>query len=420
MAEVAAGLWAAEEVVSTGIQAGAAGYAVAKPTMPLKAAFKQIGATSDDTSRSSLTRSHHTLTLIGDKAYIFGGQTHDGKLASTNMHTVALPIKGVAGPDYQVLPAIAVQEGGPVPAARTKHAACALGNRVAVHGGSDESGKPIDEGSKIWLYDTEKLAWDSMEPGSHPERVPPPRSKGYMFAHDGNLVLYGGMNAKGDALTDVWHFDCFTKIWNQLPMAPVATDSVALARDTLYLVDGTDALSSVVHHLDVKLHGSQPPEWAKTAFPTNPLAPGPRQRKNAGLLPVTTGFGRNYLLYFFGDRHGDADKGDSLQWDDLWTFQLPSSDLEVKPTVNMNEAVKPAKIKDQIRDKLGADTGGSSWAEVEVQAPGDLQAHEGKAHPGPRSSFGCNVTSDGKHVVLWGGVNAKGQAEGDGWIIELW
>lgn len=51
MAEVAAGLWAAEEVVSTGIYAGVAGHAIAKPTMPLKATFTQIGSTSDDASR---------------------------------------------------------------------------------------------------------------------------------------------------------------------------------------------------------------------------------------------------------------------------------------------------------------------------------------------------------------------------------
>lgn len=51
MAEVAAGIWAAEEVISTSVYAGAAAYAVTKPTMPLKATFTQIGSTSDETSR---------------------------------------------------------------------------------------------------------------------------------------------------------------------------------------------------------------------------------------------------------------------------------------------------------------------------------------------------------------------------------
>ena len=54
MAEVAAGVWAAEEVISTGVQAGIAGYAVAKPTVPLKATFSQIASTTKDDSRYAL------------------------------------------------------------------------------------------------------------------------------------------------------------------------------------------------------------------------------------------------------------------------------------------------------------------------------------------------------------------------------
>lgn len=51
MAEVAAGLWAAEEVVSTGVQAGVGAYMVAKPTMPLKATFTQISPPVDDSAK---------------------------------------------------------------------------------------------------------------------------------------------------------------------------------------------------------------------------------------------------------------------------------------------------------------------------------------------------------------------------------
>ncbi|KAI2617868.1 hypothetical protein GGR54DRAFT_640952 [Hypoxylon sp. NC1633] len=419
MAEIAAGLWAAEEVVSTGIYAGTAGYAVAKPTMPLKATFIQIGSTTDDASRSSLTRSHHTLTVVGDKAYIFGGQTTQGKLTSNNIHCIALPTASAATPEYQVLPAIAAKDDGPVPAPRTKHSACALNNYVAVHGGCDEAGNVLNEGARIWFYHTENLSWEYREAESHPERTPTPRSDGSLLAHNGNIVLIGGKDSTGAALTDVWHFDCLNKIWNQLPHTPAVIQSAAIAGDTIYAISSSDSLSSEVHHLDIKLYAEQTPTWQTISFPTNPLTPGPRPRSNGGLVPITTGYGRNYLLYFFGDRQGEADKGDLLQWSDLWTFQIPSSDLEVKATTSIAEAIKPAKIKDQIRSKLGTDTGNSSWAEVEVEPPGDLQAHEGKVHPGPRSSFGYDVTPDGRSIVLWGGSNAKGDAEGDGWIIKL-
>ena len=51
MAEVAAGVWAAEEVVSTGVQAGIAAYMVSQPTMPLKGTFRQIATAPDDSTR---------------------------------------------------------------------------------------------------------------------------------------------------------------------------------------------------------------------------------------------------------------------------------------------------------------------------------------------------------------------------------
>ncbi|XXG95336.1 hypothetical protein Hte_001597 [Hypoxylon texense] len=412
MAEIAAGALAAEQVVSTGVEAGVA-YSVARPTMPLQASFTQFGSTSDNISRS-----HHTLTVIGDRAYIFGGRTSQDKLANNNLHSIALSTSNNA-PEYQVLPAIAAENDGPVPAPRSNHSACALTSCVALYGGCDEAGNVIDEGAKIWLYDVEKLSWATLEPASHLERAPPPRCDGYIFAHDGNLIILGGKGPNGAALTDVWHFNCFTKIWNQLPHTPAIVAGAAVSGDTLYVISSSDALSSEVHHLDIKLYAETPSSWGTIPFPTNPLVPGPRPRASGGLVPITTGYGRNYLLYFFGDRQGAAEKADVPQWSDLWTFQLPSGSLEVKATTGITEAIKPAKIKDQIRAKLGADSGRSSWAEVEVQPPGDLQAHGGKVHPGPRSSFGYDVTADGRSVVLWGGSDAKEEPQGDGWSIRL-
>lgn len=52
MAEIAAGALVAEQAVTTTLEGGAiAGYAVAKPTVPLKATFSQIAtADKDDTT----------------------------------------------------------------------------------------------------------------------------------------------------------------------------------------------------------------------------------------------------------------------------------------------------------------------------------------------------------------------------------
>ncbi|KAI1323116.1 hypothetical protein F5Y16DRAFT_384704 [Xylariaceae sp. FL0255] len=417
MAEVAAGLWAAEEVVSTGIQAGLAGYAVSKPTVPLKATFSQLASTSD-TDKGSLARSCHSLAHINKRIYIFGGLTGSNDLATTDIHSIALPVKDSSVPDYKVSPAIPAAADGAVPAARAEHAACALGSQLAIHGGRDSNGDLIDEGSVIWLFDTEKSTWQKIEPASHPERTPPPRRKACLLAHDGNLVLYGGVGSDGSDLTDIWHFNVQARVWNQLPQAPVSTTSAAISGDTLYLIAATDSLSNEVHHLDINLWDQDPPTWSTMRIPTNPLTPGPKPRQNGALVPVTTGFGRNFLLYFFGEDPDVADDRNPY-WSDLWTFQLPSSKPRATLSTDMAEAIKPAKIKDKVRSQVGADTGEASWAEVEVQPPNDSDQAEGKAHPGPRGLFGYDVTSDGNRVVLWGGVDAAGRLQGDGWVITL-
>ena len=324
---------------------------------------------------------------------------------------------------------MAADEGGETPAPRYSHAACALGSSVAIMGGRGEDGNLVSDGHKVWLYNTEKQAWTTLEPAAHLERAPPPRCEAKLFQHDGNLVLYGGKDAHGSGLTDAWHFDTSAKTWNRLPTAPVATTNAALAGDILYLISGSDNLSSRVHILEVKLYAEQPPNWKTLSFPTNPLTPGPRPRENGGLVPVTTGFGRNFLLYFLGARqeltksdHAGASWADddvSLKWGDVWTFQLPSGDIEFKATSTIKEAIKPAKIKDHIRTKLGVDTGNASWAEADVQPLEHDERDEGKINPGPRSHFGYCQTTDGKSVVLWGGLDAEDRRYGDGWIIQL-
>lgn len=62
-AEVAAGLWAAEEVVSTGVQVGVAAYMVSQPTMPLKGTFRQIATAPDDDTRWDDIASHSFTSI---------------------------------------------------------------------------------------------------------------------------------------------------------------------------------------------------------------------------------------------------------------------------------------------------------------------------------------------------------------------
>ncbi|KAK7942605.1 uncharacterized protein PG986_011718 [Apiospora aurea] len=410
MAEIAAGALAAEQVLSTAAQATAA-YTVAQPTNGLKAAFFQIATSAPDGTRASLVRSHHSLTVVGNRAYIFGGRTSsNNKLADNEIHVVALPTsqdQTAKGSDYRLIPALPLVEHEGVPSARSDHAACASRGRVAIFGGADEAGALVQDAT-IWLFDVEKSAWHALRAEASTSLPPPARKEARLFAQDNDFILYGGKDEGGVPLEDVWRFNYDSKTWTPLPDAPAVTSNAAFADGTLYLIAGNDDLSSSLHFLDTNHHADGPQvSWESIIFPTNPLAPGPRPRENGGLLHVSTGYGRNYLLYFFGER----------SWSDMWTLQLPSSDVAHKST-SLSEAVQPAKIKDAIRALFGA-SGKHTWAEVQVKPPGDVSGHAGKLHPGPRGFFGYDVMGTGNSVVVWGGVDAKGETEGDGWIIQL-
>lgn len=109
--------------------------------------------------RLALARANHTVTIIGSKAYIFGGEGADGKITSTDIHAVVLPGSKEAGSEYACYPAAPLEDAHGVISARTKHAACSRGKHVVVHGGCNEDGSAVEEGSCLWLWDSERLKW---------------------------------------------------------------------------------------------------------------------------------------------------------------------------------------------------------------------------------------------------------------------
>ncbi|PSN61077.1 galactose oxidase [Corynespora cassiicola Philippines] len=428
MAEVAAGAGvalAAEEVVSTTAQAGVAGYMIAKPTLPLKATYTMIANATDDSTRRSLARSNHTLTVVGNKAYVFGGNTNHGGIATNDIHAITLVHSGEPEVDYHLIPALPAVEGGVLPDPRTKHAACAFRGCVVIYGGCDEHDQLVDSDPVLWLFDPDRLVWTQLQ-GKETTPNPGTRRNCKLFAHGSQLILCGGSGDFGTTASDIWLFDFDSRVWIALPNVPAPTSNAALCNSRLYMVSGSDPLSCELHH--ATLHSTtQSITWETITFPTNPLTPGPRARHSGGFLPITTGYGRNYLIYFLGARNvsppsvilPEDDAHNVSQWSDMWTLQVISSDLAAKPKLKINKAVKPAKIKDSIRSAIGADPGTHSWAEVEMKLPGDLNISDGKLHPGPRAFFGCDTMEDGSSFVLWGGENAKGEQVGDGWIVRF-
>ncbi|KAL8933547.1 MAG: hypothetical protein Q9216_006316, partial [Gyalolechia sp. 2 TL-2023] len=403
----------AEQAVSTTVEGAAvAGIGLAQSTQPLNATFTRI------TSEAFLPRSSHSITVIAGKAYIFGGEESSGKLADDNIHIIKLPAKkpaNVGDPEYKCLPSLGEEEDGKVPGPRAGHIACALGHRIYVFGGKGQDQQVLEENGKVWVFDTETLRWSSLEPSTE-NPYPSPRYQHSVVASEnplpntnvsdtasyteqikstvskipamigkasppkephGSIIVCSGLSSSSSqALTDIWTFTIATKTWSALPSIPQTPfpPPLAFANNTLYILSGSSKVGNEIHSLplqpstyndargtaDLDLRATTP-EWSTLPFPTNPLAPGPQPRKAAGLLPITTGNGRLYLLYFMGEKvasEAEAANASEQQhteyWSDTWSYQIPAVD------------VAAAGIKDKTRSLMGISTGEGTWAEVKV------------------------------------------------------
>ncbi|KAK0724544.1 hypothetical protein B0H67DRAFT_108134 [Lasiosphaeris hirsuta] len=464
MAEVAAGALVAEQIVATSVEVAAVA-AIAAPTQPLKVSLTQLANVTDESfscRNQELGRSHHTLTVIGDKAYIFGGEDPRSRgLCSPNVHVITLPTRDPKVPadvkhlSYEPFPVLDEKTGETyIPAPRTKHAACARGKYLIIHGGQDHLGHPIEEDNCLWLWDTEALRWSRLRGDTQIGKIMAARYDHHIFVDPSQdfLILHGGqskLHSKPDASTagisvsltlphidttaETWHYDFNSHAWTALPSCPSPSTTAAYvaSSSTLYtiartaLAPGSPALSGTIH--SIALHSS-PTErekpsaltWQTHEFPINPLTPGPSPREGAALVPLTAGHGRTYLLYMFGSspapipdpktRAPSTPQHEPVYYSDVWALQLPSGKHSA------------AAAKDVICEKLPGMQGPGTlqWAEAEIVPTEKMLQTGGKVHPGPRVLFsGYDACFGGEAVVFWGGMNAKHETEADGWVVAL-
>lgn len=435
MAEALVAAELAEHTVEASIIGG---YALAQPTLPLKARIDRI-ATTPDPSDVTLKRIGHTVCVLDNNAYIFGGETSDGKLAGNEVHIIRIPppvgVKKIVEQewDYKCIPAIAkMGEGGPEP--RKGHSAVAFGKEMYVFGGKGDA--LLEEKGKVWVFDTTSLKWSVVGTKSH--EYPACHSHGAAI-HKSGMIIHGGQSSTTQASTETWRFDIVQETWHKLPdiTMPSSVNStsvtvlpnVAVAHDTLYLLTGSSELSSEMHTLDLSSSSSI---WQTISFPTNTLTPGPRPRKGAGLSHIAIGQGREYLLYFLGEKTDTTEQTPTTlpntspeekatHFSDFWVYQLASDNTT------------SASLKDMIRDKLGAATHQGEWSEVEIvpNEEGAKLESEGKSHPGPRTGFGyaaigadtggygVKTGEKASRVFFWGGRDPRGDVLGDGWLVDL-
>ncbi|KAL8715133.1 MAG: hypothetical protein Q9220_001090 [cf. Caloplaca sp. 1 TL-2023] len=409
--------------------------------MPLKASWRRV------VTSNPLPRSSHSLSVIKGKAYVFGGEEKPRQPVDNRMHVVTVPSSTVNDTDYEAIPARGIIDENEVPVPRVGHTATTINDRIYMFGGrGGTSMEALEEDGAVWEYDTKFDHWSRLTPmkGSprpparsyhatasttHPtlkkqnhtqatDDVPDPEAQGTVFIH-------AGCTASG-RLNDLWAFDVVARTWSLLPDAPgQARGGAALifTRDRLYRFGGFDGkveLGGQIDYVDIITttfndqggSGQMAMVSANGKWNSIMASPGsvmPGNRSVAGLQPVTTGQGRNYMILFLGERDasstGHKDAGQF--WDDVWSFQL-------RP-----EGMTAASFRDATRDLIGAEIGEHTWAPVDVPESSMIKGQ--LSVPGQLGWFASaqGQDMDPGSIVLWGGVRSDNSRAGDGWILTI-
>lgn len=342
------------------------------PQMPALPSFASNGneptmkGTWERLDLPSLPRASHSLDIISGNAYIFGGEIRPSEAAKNDMHVVALPLTAGSGADCfkitakgayldvpsaetaptnatgateykskgQELEEVSIEgdvesadkgkgpatDAGsstpktpaapaPVPEARVGHATAVIGSRIFVFGGRGGADmKPLDEGGRVWVFDTRTHVWLHLDPvpavkGGSIVPHPPPRSEHCATAADrprdfakpppkqprnwrerlvgdtsrtgipqdpivgnvaedavdeedigyGTFFVHGGILASGDRTNDLWAFDVRSKTWIELPAAPGVARSgsaITISKSRLFRFGGFDGERELGGQLD--------------------------------------------------------------------------------------------------------------------------------------------------------------------------
>ncbi|KAI9688722.1 MAG: hypothetical protein M1822_001079 [Bathelium mastoideum] len=269
----------------------------------------------------------------------------------------------------------------------------------------------------------------------------------------GTVIVSCGNSIAGTLLNDCWAFDIRSRTWTPLPppqddpALSCHSSSLALVDSKLHSCFGRTSSGDMLHMrtLDVVANAPPPPaitkdndnpaltprsvlgaassDWQDASSRTPSTSPTPRSA--ASLVLVTTGQGRTYLLALGGHSTSASPSADAplntsstqfaepelVPHGDAFAYQVPA-------TANTS-----AGAKDAARRVLSTDSGEGKWAEVKyLDGEGKMvqEGQEGRGF-GRRTRFAAARAGevDGGSVVVWGGVDDKGQVYGDGWIVNV-
>ncbi|OAR01531.1 hypothetical protein LLEC1_01508 [Akanthomyces lecanii] len=263
-----------------------------------------------------LYRSSQTVTVVGQQAYIFGGELVPRQPTDNKLDVIEISKEPASSQT------IAPTEA---PTARVGSASTALQHKIWMfsgRGGLDMA--PLEEHGSFWCYDPKLSNWTLVKPAG----VQYPAGRSYhCLASDGanTIFMHAGCPEAG-RLSDFWSFDVQAKSWLELPSAPGPARggaSIAYTQGKVYRMNGFDGKMELGGVIDVFDTASQ--SWGTITYTADGVH-GPDARSVATLQPLTVR-GKVYLITMFGERDpsvlGHAGAGKMLS--DAWAWDVESS-----------------------------------------------------------------------------------------------
>ncbi|XP_050206094.1 nitrile-specifier protein 5 [Mercurialis annua] len=145
-------------------------------------------------------RSSHAITIVGQKAYAFGGEFSPRVPVDNKLHIFDLQTQSWSVPEVT----------GDVPPPRVGVTMAAVGGIIYVFGGRDGTHKELNE---LYSYDTCTHKWTLLSSG---DTGPPHRSYHSATSDDRHVFIFGGCGVDG-RLNDLWAYDTVEGKWVKYP-----------------------------------------------------------------------------------------------------------------------------------------------------------------------------------------------------------
>ncbi|KAJ3034804.1 hypothetical protein HDV00_004627 [Rhizophlyctis rosea] len=266
------------------------------------------------TTQSPLGRSSHSISIIKNNLYLFGGENKPREPIDGQMHIFDLQTS-----KWQT----SVQSTGEAPSPRVGHATAAIGENVYLFGG--RTGAEMNPLSDLYQYNTSTNHWTRLSPTGD---IPPARSYFSMTASKDHIYIFGGCPTTG-RLSDFYRLTPpttqtptphFTSLPSHPSISPRGGAGLAHLNNKIYLHGGFNGSELA----DLWVFDIPTSTWSQID-----VTPAPGGRSVHGLIGLEE---RGVLVSLYGERGPSAQghAGSGVYWDDVWVYEEGKGWREVK------------------------------------------------------------------------------------------